>query len=296
MRRRLLLSTPLSLFVARHARADTQLLPVTASFTILADMVRQVGGDRVEVASLVGPGGDVHTFQPRPSDLGRLAAAGVMVENGLALEGWMTRLVSSSGFHGRRITAAAGLPTRRFQEDGRTVTDPHVWQDPRLAVRMVAAIADGLVAADPASADAYRFRAQAFSDAIRQQDMAIEQAVNAIPAPKRQIITSHDAFGYYGARYGITFRAAQGISTEAEPTPRDLARLVAQIRRDHVRAIFVETMTDPRIAESLAREAGAVVGGQVYSDSLSPPDGPAPTYLAMLRHNTRLFTAAMAAQ
>lgn len=313
MRRRTLLATTLLLPVAQASRAQAlrpeasraealrvqtapaqaTALQVVVSFTILGDLIHQVGGDHIAVTSLVGPDADVHTFQPRPSDLARLATAAVMVENGLGLEGWMTRLVASSGFHGRRVTAAAGLPTRTFTEDGRTTTDPHVWQDPRLAIRMVTTILAGLSAADPAHAAAYAANAAAFTDAIRKQDGAIEQAMAEIPRARRQIITSHDAFGYYAARYGITMRAAQGITTESEPTPRDLARLAAQIRRDNIRAVFVENMTDPRIANSLAREAGAIVGGKVYSDSLSPPDGPAPTYLAMLQHNTRLFTQAM---
>lgn len=297
MHRRQLLAAPIavSLFVP-SARSVSGPASIVASFTILADMVRQVGGDQVDVTSLVGPGGDVHTFQPRPSDSSRLKAAAVVVENGLGLEGWLTRLVAASGFHGRRISTATCIPTRTFSEDGRTVTDPHVWQDPRRAVVMVAAIADGLAAALPDAAAPIRGRAAAFTAAILQQDAAIETAIAAIPPAKRQVITSHDAFGYYGARYGVVFRAAQGISTESEPTPRDLARLAAQIRRDHIRAIFVETMTDPRLAQALAREAGAIVGGQVYSDSLSSPDGPAPTYLDMLRHNTALFTEAMAQQ
>ncbi len=297
MHRRQLFAAPITLSLfGPSARAASGPAPIVASFTILADMVRQVGGDQVDVTSLVGPGGDVHTFQPRPSDSFRLQAAAVVVENGLGLEGWLTRLVAASGFHGRRISAAKDISTRTFSEDGRTVTDPHVWQDPRRAVAMVATIADGLAAALPDAAAPIRGRAAAFTAAILQQDAAIETAIAAIPPAKRQVITSHDAFGYYGARYGIVFRAAQGISTEFEPTPRDLARLAAQIRRDHIRAIFVETMTDPRLAQALAREAGAIVGGQVYSDSLSSPDGPAPTYLDMLRHNTALLTEAMAKQ
>jgi zinc/manganese transport system substrate-binding protein len=281
---------------AERLRAQPPPILVTATFTILADLVSQIGGDRVVVASLVGTDGDPHTYQPRPSDLTRLATSTVLVENGLNLEGWMTRLAASAGFHGKLIVTSAGLPTRNFQEGGKTVIDPHVWQDPRLAVRMVAAIAAGLTAADPAGADAYRERAASFTADIQREDQEIAAAMAAIPADKRQIITSHDAFGYYGARYGITFQAAQGISTEDEPTPRELAKLAAQIRREHIRAVFVENMTDPRIAGSLAREAGAIVGGKVYSDSLSPPDGPAPTYLAMLRHNTKLFTEAMSKQ
>ena len=295
MRRRLLLAAPAlaCLGVARAKAASP--LPVVASFTILADLAQRVGGDRIAVTALVGPDRDVHIFQPRPSDLGRLKTAAAVVGNGLLLEGWLGRAERSAGFRGRAIVASAGIATRTFNEGGITVTDPHVWQDPRNAAQMVATIAEGLVAIDAAGAEGYRSRAAAFMAEIVQADAEIARAMAAIPEARRRIITSHDAFGYYGARYGIQFRAPQGLSTDGEPTPRDLARLAGQIRREGIRAVFVENMTDPRIAAALAREAGAVVGGKVYSDSLSPPDGPAGTYLAMLRHNTTLFTAAMGA-
>ena len=290
MHRRTFLAT----LLATPAAAQAAPLKVVATFSILADLVHQVGGPAVTIATLVGPGADAHVFQPRPSDLRTLGAAEVLVQNGLGFEGWMDRMAQSAGFHGRRITAAAAVARRTFQEAGRTVTDPHAWQDPRNAALMVDAIAQGLAAAAPAEADAVRARAQAYQARIAEADTAIQRAFDAIPPARRQIITTHDAFGYYGARYGITVRAAQGISTDAEPTPRDLARLVAQIRRDRIRTVFIETMTSPRLAETLAREAGATVGPPVFSDSLSPPGGPAPTYLDMLRHNTGAFTAAMA--
>lgn len=274
-------------------RAEQKPLPVVASFSILADMVRRVGGDAVAVVSLVPPDADPHTFQPRPGDLARLKHAAVLVENGLALEGWLTRLARASGFNGTRVVAASGIRPR--QEGGRSQADPHVWQDPRNAVLMVRAIGEGLAAADPARADAYRSRADAYAAEIMRADAEIERQFAAVPPAKRQVITSHDAFGYFGARYGIAFHGVQGINTESEPSPRGLARLAAQ-RRDGIRAVFVENMTDPRVAQALAREAGAVVGGTVYSDSLSAPGGPAATYLAMLRHNTGLFVAAMLAQ
>jgi zinc/manganese transport system substrate-binding protein len=296
MHRRLLLSAPLlaSGWGFGPAVAASQ-VQVIASFSILADLLQRVGGDRVAVQTLVGPDRDVHTFQPRPSDLGRVKDAAAVVENGLFLEPWLPRMERSAGFHGRSIVASAGIPTRTFTEGGASVTDPHVWQDPRNAARMVATIGAGLAAVDAAGAEAYQDRASAFAAEIMAADAEIARTMEAIPPERRRIITSHDAFGYYGARYGVGFRAPQGISTEGEPTPKDLARLAAQIRREGIRAVFVENMTDPRLAAALAREAGAVVGAKVYSDSLSPPDGPAGTYLAMLRHNTRLFAAAMAA-
>ncbi|GAC1340745.1 MAG: metal ABC transporter substrate-binding protein [Acetobacteraceae bacterium] len=279
------------------ARAQPAKLParlkVVATMPILADFVRQVGGEAVETVSLVPPNGDPHAFQPRPGDLNSLRGAAVVVENGLGLEGWMGRLVQSSGFRGARIVATAGITPRSLQEGGRVVADPHVWQDPSLAVKMVGAIADGLVKADPANAAAYRGRAGAYVTSLRQQDAEIAKRFATVPPGKRLIVITHDAFSYYGARYGIQFRAPLGISTEAEPSPRALARLAGDVRRQGLKTVFLENMSDPRIAEALAREAGAAVGAKLYADSLSPPDGPAPTYLDMLRYNTEQFAAAM---
>ena len=290
MRRRTLFA---GLLLPAAALAQDTRLPIVATFSVLADMAREVGGDAVTVVSLVPAGGDAHSFQPRPGDLRALRDARVVVENGLGLEGWMTRLVSASGFAGTRITAAGAVPSRTVHEGSRTVRDPHVWQDPRRAVLMVEAIANGLAEADPVRAAVYRARAAAYAARIEAADREIEQAMADIPAERRRVITSHDAFGYYGDRYGIEFRAVQGVSTVAEPSAREFAALAAQVKREGIRAVFVESMADPRLAEALARESGARVGDRVYSDSLSAPDGPAATYLAMLRHNTALFAAAM---
>ncbi len=270
-------------------------IKVVATMSILADMTRVIGGESVSVTSLVGPDGDPHTYQPRPSDLRTLKAAQALVENGLGLEGWMTRMVAASGFAGRRIVAAARVTPRTMQEGRSHVTDPHAWQDPRNGVLYANAIADGLAAAIPAQASAIRERAAAYVAEIEATDRWIEATMAAIPVSRRRLITSHDAFGYFAARYGIVMQGVQGIDTDAEPTAKDIAALADQIRRQHIRAVFVENMTDPRLAAVLAREAGASLGGKVYSDALSPPDGPAPTYLAMFRHNVAEFARAMAA-
>jgi zinc/manganese transport system substrate-binding protein len=181
-----------------------------------------------------------------------------------------------------------------MQENGRTLTtDPHAWQDPRNAVLYVQAITEGLAASDEANAAVYRGAAERYAARIRDTDGWIETAFAPIPPEQRRIVTTHDAFGYFGARYGIEFLSAEGISTEFEPSAKAIAALVAQIRREKVRAVFIENMTSPRMAQMLARETGAVLGGTVYSDALSAVNGPASTYLDMLRHNTRLFAAAM---
>jgi zinc/manganese transport system substrate-binding protein len=291
MRRRALL---IALGLAPLHPAEAAPLRVVASFSILADLTRQIGGPAISVDALVGPDGDAHVYDPRPKDLRTLAAAQVLVRNGLGLEGWMDRLTAAAGFKGTVVVAAAKVAPRTMKADsGAIATDPHAWQNPRNAILYVEAIADGLASADPSNAATYRDAASRYSAEIAQCDAWIEAKLAAISRPQRQIITTHDAFGYYGARYGVDFLSAQGISTEAEPSAKQIAGLVAQIKRQKVRAVFIENMTSPRMAQMLARETGAVLGGTVYSDALSPPDGPAATYLAMLRHNTTLFAAAM---
>jgi zinc/manganese transport system substrate-binding protein len=271
-------------------------LRVVASFSILGDLVRQVGGDAVSVEALVGPDGDVHVYEPRPRDLRVVMAAGVLVRNGLGLEGWMDRLTGSADFKGTVVVASDKVVARTMKEDGGAVaTDPHAWQDPANAILYVRAIAEGLAVADAAHAGAYRASAEGYGAEIARVDGWIGATLAAIPVDQRRIITTHDAFGYYGARYGVEFLSAEGISTEFEPSAKAIAALVGQIKREKVRAVFIENMTSPRMAEMLARETGAVLGGTVYSDALSPAGGPAATYLEMLRHNTTLFAAAMRA-
>ena len=284
-----------ALTMAPLAARAAGMLRVVASFSVLGDLVRQVGGEAVVVETLVGPDGDVHVYEPRPRDLHTVMAAGVLVRNGLGLEGWMERLTGAADFKGRVVVAAAKVVPRTMAEAGGAIaTDPHAWQDPRNGVLYVQAIADGLVAADPGGAAGYRAAAAGYAEQVAAVDGWIASVLGAIPADRRRIITTHDAFGYYGARYGVEFLSAEGISTEFEPSARSIAALVQQIRREKVRAVFIENMTSPRMAEMLARETGAVLGGTVYSDALSPSGGPAASYLAMLRHNTGLFAAAMA--
>lgn len=288
MRRRTLLAglaaTPFG------ARAAEPPVTVVASFSILADLCRAVGGEDVSVVSLIAPDRDAHGFEPRPSDLLAVRAARVVVTNGLGLDPWMDRLAASAGGEAMRVTASRDITPRRLGD----ALDPHAWQDPENGVRYATAIAEGLASAAPARAARFRARATAYTDQIREAGAWIEATLAPLAPEKRKIITSHDAFGYYGARYAITFLAAQGIATDAEPSARDIARLAQQIRRERIHAVFLENMTDPRIAQALAREAGAVLGGTVYSDALSAPGGPAETYLALLRYNTTLFAAAMA--
>jgi zinc/manganese transport system substrate-binding protein len=266
---------------------------VVASFSVLADMVRRVGGGLVSVTSLVPANADAHIWQPTAADSRALSAAMLLVENGLGLEGWMARLDQASGFRGIRVVASDGVTPRTLREGTEISIDPHAWQDPRNGVIYVRGIANGLAAADPSHADVYRANADAYVAEIEQTDAWIADQFAPIPAAARRIITTHDAFGYYGDRYGITFLAVEGLSTDAEPSAKAIAGLVAQIKRERARSVFLENMTDPRLAEMLARETGATLSGPLYSDALSRSAGPAPNYLAMLRYNTTFFVRAM---
>ena len=262
---------------------------VVASFSILADMTRRVAGDLMRVTSLVPPDTDAHAWQPGAAESRLLSAAGVLVENGLGFEGWMARLGRSAGFRGEHIIATEGITPRQLG----TGPDPHAWQNPRNGVRYVQTILRGLAAADPAHAPGYRANAAAFVAEIEALDTWIASQFAPVPPEARRIITTHDAFGYYGDRFGISFLAAEGLSTEAEPSAKAIAALVAQVKRERAGTVFLENMTDPRVATMLARETGAILAGPLFSDALSAPNGPAPNYLTMLRHNTNLFALAM---
>ncbi len=193
------------------------------------------------------------------------------------------------------VVASTGVAPLEIAEGGRTVPDPHAWQDLAQGRIYVANIADGLIRVDPAHAAVYRANAGRYARTLAELDRWVRARLAAVPPDKRRVITSHDAFGYFGRAYGITFLAPEGINTDAEVTARDLARLVVQVRKTHVRAIFLENMSDPRLVEQLAAETGAPVGGTLYVDALSRADGPAPTYVAMFRHNVPMLTAAMLA-
>ena len=277
-------------------------LKVVASFTILADLVAAVGGERIELATLVGADKDAHTYQPTASDSRLVAGAQVLVINGLGFEPWADRLAAAASFRGRRVVATADVPRARHlagehHHDGKGAdagADPHMWHDVALARRYVAAIARGLAEADPAGAGDYRRRAEAYDRRLADLDAWVRQQIATVPAAKRRVITGHDAFHYFARAYGVTFRAPQGLSTAQEASARDVARLIRQIRREGIRAIFIENMSNPKLIEQIAREAGGVVGPELFVDALSTPGGPADTYEKMFRHNVAALVAGMA--
>jgi zinc/manganese transport system substrate-binding protein len=268
-------------------------LPVVASFSILADLTRNIGGDRIEIRALVGPDGDAHVYQPTPADTKALRDARLVVVNGLGFEGWIDRLVKTSKASAPVVVATKGVSARKG-EDAHGGTDPHAWQSISNAKIYVVNIRDGLVAADPDAAETYRANADAYLAKLAALEAEVAAAVATIPAERRKIITTHDAFGYFGAAYGLDFIAPEGVETEAEPSARDVARIIRQIVALKIPAIFMENITNPRTIRRIAAESGARVGGTLFSDALSPPDGPAPTYLDMMRHNAKELAGALA--
>lgn len=273
--------------------AEARTMKVVASFDILADVVRNVAGPQVEVASLVPTGGDPHEFAPSPADAGKLAAADVVFVSGFGLEGWMDRLIKASGFRGTPVTVSAGIAPLMCEEDGRTITDPHVWNAAANVLVWIGNIEKALVAADPEDAAAYEAGADAYGKKVAALDAYARQAFAAIPQARRKVLTSHDAFGYFGREYGLTFLSPVGISTEAEASAADVARLIAQIKAEGVRTYFFESSNDPRLVRQIAEATGAEPGGELYVEALSQPGGPADSYLAMFRYNVDALVAGL---
>ncbi|MXR37869.1 metal ABC transporter substrate-binding protein [Craterilacuibacter sinensis] len=272
-------------------------MPVVTSFSIIADMTREIGGDRIEVVSLVGPDQDAHVFQPKPADVKRVGEAKVFVVNGLGYEGWMGRLTRAANFKGVVVSAASGVSALKVASDdhdhGHGAIDPHAWHDPVRVQNYIHNIEAGLTKADPAGRDIYRQRAAAYSAKVKAMDAWAVQQFSTIPLAQRKVLSSHNAFAYLGARYQISFLAPQGVSTDAEASAKSVARLVRQVRQDKIRAVFAENMASQRLMDQLSREAGVKVGGKLYSDALSPSGGPADSYLALFRHNVSAIVSAL---
>jgi zinc/manganese transport system substrate-binding protein len=263
---------------------------VVASFSILGDFVRNVGGDRVNITTLVGPDGDVHVYTPAPEDAKRIADAKLVVINGFGLEGWLPRLVQSSGGKATMVTATDGIAPHRLGSE----TDPHAWQSVVNAKIYVSNIGKALEAADPADAEVFKANEKGYEAKLDALDREVRAAIAQIPPARRKVISTHDAFGYFAAEYGITFIAPLGVSTDSEPSARDIASIVNQIKAAKIPAVFFENITDPRLMRQIAAETGARIGGTLYSDSLSPENGEAPTYIDMVRHNIKALTSALA--
>ncbi|MDB5610610.1 MAG: metal transporter substrate-binding protein [Bradyrhizobium sp.] len=275
--------------MAPPARAQDR-LNVVASFSITGDFVRNVGGDRVSVTTLVGPDGDVHVYTPAPSDAKKITDAKLLIINGLGLEGWLPRLVQSSGSKAAIVTATDGIAPLKMG----SAADPHAWQSVVNAKIYVANIRDALVTADPADAGIFRANAEGYLAKLDVLDRDVRIAVAQIPQARRKVISTHDAFGYFAAAYGIEFIAPLGVSTESEASARDIAAIITQVRAAKIPAVFLENISDPRLMRRISAETGARIGGTLFSDSLSDEKGDAPTYIDMVRHNIKALTSALA--
>ena len=276
-------------FAASRAWAEPAPIPVVATFSILGDFVREVGGEAVDVAVIVGPDGDAHVYEPTPADGRKLQQAKLVFVNGLGFEGWLDRLIAASRTKARVVVASAGVKPRRLEGH----PDPHAWQDVANARRYVENIRDALKSADPARAALFEARAGAYLQKLDALDAEVQAAIEKIPKERRRVVSTHDAFGYFSARYGVEFIAPQGVSTESEASARDVARIIDAVKKEKVAAVFLENVLDPRLARSISADSGAKLGGELYSDALSPPDGPAPDYIAMVRHNVKELVEAL---
>lgn len=279
-------------FAQGAVRADER-LKVVASFTILADFVRNVGGDRVDVVALIGSNADAHVYTPSPADAKTIAAAKLVVVNGLGFEGWLPRLVKSSGSTARIVVATDGIVPLKEPPGGHHSVDPHAWQSVPNAKVYVENIRRALAEVDPASAESYRANAARYVTQLDALDRDVRTMVARIPETRRKVISTHGAFGYFAAAYGVAFVAPQGVSTDSEPSARDLASIIAQIRKEKIPAIFLENISDPRLIRRVAAETGAKIGGTLYSDSLTDEKGEAPTYIDMVRHNIKTLQDAL---
>jgi zinc/manganese transport system substrate-binding protein len=268
---------------------------VVATFSILGDLVKNVGGDRIEVTTLVGPNGDAHVYEPSPSDAKRLADARIVFVNGLGLEGFMARLIKASGTKAPVVVATKGVKPRHMErlEHDHASIDPHAWQSVGNAKIYVANIRDALVTGDPAGRAVYEANAAAYLARLDALETEVKDIVAAIPADRRRIISTHDAFGYFSQAYRVEFIAPQGVSTEAEVSAKDVARIISQVRKQKIPAVFLENVSDSRLVKRIAEETGAKIGGTLYSDALTDEKGDAPTYIDMVRHNIRTLSAAL---
>lgn len=274
--------------------ASAKTLNTVASFTVLADVVKQVGGDHVNVKSLVGPNGDPHEFEPSPDDAKTLKEADITFISGEGLESWFEKLVSASGYSGKPFVVSTGIKTRTMEEDGKTVTDPHVWNSPVNVKVWVANIEQALASADPADAADFKANAEKYSKELDDMNAYAKSVIETVPKDRRKILTSHDAFGYFGREYGVEFLSPIGLSTETEASAADVAKLIDQIKAEKVKTYFFENSNDSRLVEQISKATGAQPGGELYVEALSKEDGPAPTYAKMFRYNVDQLSKAFA--
>jgi len=286
------LSAPLLLQSSQAAEP----IPVVASFSILGDLVQVVGGDRIQVQALVGPDADAHVFEPSPADAKAIMRSRLFVTNGLDFEHWAQKLAKSAGYKGATLVASQGVKPRTMPADdkpGQTETDPHAWQDPTNVMIYVKNIAKSLSALDPQGADSYQKNSSAYIKELETLDAFAKEQFATLTPKQRQVITSHDAFGYFGAHYHVRFLAPQGVSTEGEPSAKEVAKLIRQIKKDKINAVFMENMSNPGLLAQIAKDTGVTLGPKLYVDALSNPSEPASSYLKLMHHNITQLVAGM---
>ncbi|WP_176083484.1 zinc ABC transporter substrate-binding protein [Martelella sp. HB161492] len=274
--------------------ASAKTIDVVASFSVLADVVQNVGGDYVKVKSLVPANGDPHDYEPSPDDAKAINAAAATFLSGEGLEGWFDRLAKAAGGNVAPIIVSDGIKTHDMNEDGETVTDPHVWNSAANVLIWIDNIEAALVKADPEDEAGIKASADAYRQKVETLDANIKAEIATVPEENRKVLTSHDAFGYYGAEYGVTFLSPLGVSTETEASASDVAQLIDQIKAEGVKVYFIENSNDSRLVQQIANATGAEPGGELYPESLSGPDGPAPTYLDLMQYNTDQIVKAIA--
>ncbi|MBF9002250.1 MULTISPECIES: metal ABC transporter substrate-binding protein [Vibrio] len=283
----------LSVAVALSPSVMANTVHSVASFSVLADIVKNVGGEHVEVKSLVQPNGDPHTFEPSPKDSVLINKADVVFVSGLGLEGWMDRLVKSSGFKGDIVTASNGIKTRSMVEDGEKITDPHAWNSAKNGEVYARNVMNALIKADPADAKYFKKHGEAYIQQLEKLDVWAKEKMASIPEEKRKVLTSHDAFGYFGQEYNVKFLAPVGFSTESEASASGVGKLINQIKKEGIHTYFIENQTDPRLVKQIASATGAKSGGELYPEALTDAKGEAPTYVAAFEHNVNTMYKAM---
>jgi ABC-type Zn uptake system ZnuABC Zn-binding protein ZnuA len=290
-----------SLLLAGPAAAADR-IPVVASFSVIADMLGKVGGDRIDIMTIVGPGGDCELYQPTPADVATVARARAVFINDLneEFEPWLEPLLKQGRFTGAKVVVSRNVQTLTAEEEhpvsGRqlpSAIDQHAWLDPRNGVIYVRNITAALVRLDPADAAEYRGRSAAYTKEIQATDDWSRKEIAGVPPEKRRALASHDSLQYLANAYGITLLAVNGWTNKSEPSAAELAKLAQQIRASHVKALFLDSITDPRAIERIAGETGAEIGGTLYGDTLSPKGGEADSYIQMLRHDVSTLKAGM---
>jgi zinc/manganese transport system substrate-binding protein len=271
-------------------------LKVVVSFSILGDVVSAIGKEHVVVTSIVGPNGDAHVYQPKPSDAKNIANADILFINGLGFEGWIERLIETTGFKKQVVVVTKGIKPRTLGGENSPIIDPHVWHNPHLVKIWVHHIVKGLSKIDPLRKEIYEANGKAYIEELRKLDQWIKAKLQAIPKERKRIVTAHDAFGYFSERYNVEIISPVGLSTDAEPTVQTVNRIIRFIKKHHISTIFLENISNAKMIEQIAEETGAKIGGILYSDSLSTSMEPGDTYLHLMYHNMAYIENAMSAE